>query len=38
MFAGWLRDGATVHYSMRLLGGVRGAALAPYSNYIGRLA
>lgn len=33
----WLL-GVTMHFCVRLLGGVRGAAIGPYYNYIGRLA
>ena len=30
-----MSDGDTVHFYMRLLGGVRAAAIGPYYNYIG---
>lgn len=33
----WLL-GVAMHFYVRLLGGVRGAAIGPYYNYVGRLA
>lgn len=34
LFGVWMNAGATMHFCVRLLGGVRGAAIGSYCNYI----